>query len=54
MGGSATEHDKTDEDSFRAMPKNISTIKVGTSLSIAKYNLNKQKQLDELFQKLLS
>jgi trehalose 6-phosphate synthase/phosphatase len=46
--------DKTDEDLFKAMPENAFTIKVGTSLSIAKYNLKKQKQLYELFQELLA
>jgi trehalose 6-phosphate synthase/phosphatase len=45
--------DKTDEDLFKAMPENTYTIKVGTSLSIAKYNLKRQKQLYELFQELL-
>jgi trehalose 6-phosphate synthase/phosphatase len=45
--------DKTDEDLFKAMPDNAFTIKVGTSLSIAKYNLKKQKQLYDLFLEMM-
>lgn len=44
--------DKTDEDLFRALPSDAHTIKVGTGLSIARYNLKKQKQLYDLFQEL--
>jgi trehalose-phosphatase len=44
--------DKTDEDLFRVMPSDAHTIKVGTGLSIARYNLRKQKQLYDLFQEL--
>ena len=44
--------DKTDEDLFKAMLPHAITIKIGSGLSIAKYNLKKQKQLYDLFQGL--
>jgi trehalose-phosphatase len=44
--------DKTDEDLFNAMPEDAFTIKVGSGLSFAKYNLKKQKDLYDLFQNL--
>lgn len=45
--------DKTDEDLFSAMPANAFTIKVGSGLSFARYNLKKQKDFYDLFQSLL-
>jgi trehalose 6-phosphate synthase/phosphatase len=46
--------DKTDEDIFRAMPEKAYTIKVGTTLSFAKFNLRRQKNIYDLFQDLVS
>jgi trehalose 6-phosphate synthase/phosphatase len=46
--------DKTDEDLFTAMPADAFTIKVGPGISLAKYNLRKQKDIYDLFQELMS
>lgn len=46
--------DKTDEDIFRAMPENAYTIKVGTNISNAKFNLRRQKNLYDFFQEILA
>lgn len=35
--------DRTDEDLFRALPEKSFTIKVGTAMSLARYNLKSQK-----------
>ncbi|HEX2958457.1 MAG TPA: trehalose-phosphatase, partial [Chitinispirillaceae bacterium] len=44
--------DKTDEDLFKAMPPHAFTIKIGAGLSVAQYNLSKQRQIYDLFQEL--
>ena len=46
--------DITDEDLFKAMPEDAFTIKVGNSLTYARYYLKKQEQLYQLFQELLN
>jgi trehalose 6-phosphate synthase/phosphatase len=44
--------DKTDEDLFKVMPKDSYTIKVGMTVSIAKYNLKAQSNVIDLINKL--
>jgi len=46
--------DKTDEDLFKAMSSGAFTIKVGSGLSFARYNLKRQKQFYDLFNELTS
>ena len=45
--------DRTDEDLFGALPKEAITIKIGTAISQAKYNLKSQKFVYEFFESLL-
>ena len=45
--------DWTDEDTFRAMPENALTIKVGSSSSAAKYNLNSPKEVRAFLKQLI-
>ncbi len=42
--------DHTDEDTFKAMPENSVTIKVGSNSSVAKYYLNDFKEVRNLLQ----
>ncbi len=44
--------DWTDEDTFKAMPDNALTIKVGSRSSAAKYNLNGPQEVRQFLQKL--
>jgi len=44
--------DKTDEDLFKVMPEDSYTIKVGMTVSIAKYNLKAQSAVIDLIQKI--
>jgi trehalose 6-phosphate synthase/phosphatase len=44
--------DWTDEDTFKAMPENSLTIKVGSTTSTAKYNLPSVKDVRELLKSL--
>jgi trehalose 6-phosphate synthase/phosphatase len=44
--------DKTDEDLFRVMPPTAFTIKIGSTISFARYNLKMQNELYDLFQNL--
>jgi trehalose 6-phosphate synthase/phosphatase len=45
--------DRTDEDLFRVLPDKAFTIKVGTAMSLAKYNLRSQKLVYEFFESLV-
>jgi trehalose 6-phosphate synthase/phosphatase len=45
--------DRTDEDLFRALPNEAVTIKIGTAISLAKYNLKSQKFVYDFFESLL-
>lgn len=42
--------DHTDEDTFKAMPENSVTIKVGSNSSVAKYYMNDVKEVRKLLQ----
>ena len=44
--------DWTDEDTFRAMPENALTIKVGSTSSAAKYNLNSPEEVRSFLKQL--
>jgi trehalose 6-phosphate synthase/phosphatase len=44
--------DWTDEDTFSAMPEDALTIKVGSTSSIAKYNLNSSKEVRSFLNQL--
>ena len=44
--------DWTDEDTFRAMPEDALTVKVGSTSSAAKYNLNSPEEVRELLKQL--
>lgn len=46
--------DRTDEDTFQALPPDACTIKVGTEVSTAKFYLKKQEDVRTLLQKLAS
>ncbi|MEQ9426947.1 MAG: bifunctional alpha,alpha-trehalose-phosphate synthase (UDP-forming)/trehalose-phosphatase [Cyclobacteriaceae bacterium] len=46
--------DWTDEDTFRAMPKNSVTIKVGSNQSEAKYSVRSSQEVRKLLQELLN
>lgn len=45
--------DRTDEDLFRVLPEKSHTIKVGTAISLAKYNLKSQKFVYDFFETLV-
>lgn len=45
--------DRTDEDLFAALPQKAFTIKVGTAISVAKYNLKSQKLVYDFFTSLM-
>jgi trehalose 6-phosphate synthase/phosphatase len=45
--------DRTDEDLFGALPDNAFTIKVGSAMSLAKYNLKSQRLVYEFFESLV-
>lgn len=45
--------DKTDEDLFAVLPENAFTVKVGTAMSLAKYNLKSQKNVHDFFRSLI-
>jgi trehalose 6-phosphate synthase/phosphatase len=45
--------DWTDEDTFRAMPENALTVKVGSTSSVAKYNLNSPEEVRAFLKQLL-
>lgn len=45
--------DRTDEDLFGVLPENAYTIKVGTALSLAKFNLKSQKLIYDFFESLV-
>lgn len=44
--------DRTDEDLFSVLPETAYTIKVGSALSLAKYNLKSQKLIYDFFESL--
>jgi len=46
--------DKTDEDTFKAMPENAFTIKVGTGSSEANYYLNSVTEVRQLLKELIN
>lgn len=46
--------DRTDEDTFRVMPKEAYTIKVGNIRSVAKYHLPSPQSVRDLLQQLVS
>ncbi|NJK96487.1 MAG: hypothetical protein HC905_17645 [Bacteroidales bacterium] len=46
--------DRTDEDLFGVLPPTAFTIKVGTSMSLARYNLRSQKLVYDFFNTLLT
>ena len=46
--------DTTDEDMFKALPKNAATIKVGYVSETARYNLPSQEQVLPLLQTLVN
>ena len=45
--------DFTDEDTFKAMPEEAYTIKVGTSASEAKFSVNSYKEVRKLFNEII-
>lgn len=45
--------DWTDEDTFKAMPDGALTVKVGSTSSAAKYNLNSSKEVRQFLKQLL-
>jgi trehalose 6-phosphate synthase/phosphatase len=45
--------DATDEDTFKAMPKDAFTIKVGSSTSAAKFNVDSYKEVREILKVLV-
>ena len=45
--------DFTDEDTFKAMPEEAYTIKVGTSASEAKFSVNSYKEVRKLFKNII-
>ena len=47
-------NDQTDEDIFRAMPSNAFTIKVGTTPSYARFNLNNPTEVRDLLTRFIS
>jgi trehalose 6-phosphate synthase/phosphatase len=46
--------DRTDEDLFNVLPETAFSIKVGSALSLAKYNLKSQKLIYDFFESLTS
>lgn len=46
--------DRTDEDLFGVLPQTAFTIKVGTNMSLARYNLRSQKLVYDFFNTLLA
>lgn len=46
--------DRTDEDLFSVLPENAFTVKVGTGLSIARYNLKSQNLIYDFFELLVN
>ena len=44
--------DFTDEDTFKALPKEAFTIKVGTSASEAKFSVNSYQEVRKLLNKI--
>ena len=46
--------DRTDEDTFRAMPKEAFTIKVGTSSSSANYRVKDNEDIRDILKLLIN
>ncbi|MBP8305199.1 MAG: trehalose-phosphatase [Phycisphaerae bacterium] len=46
--------DKTDEDLFRALPAHALTFKIGMGVSLARYNLEDQKEVSRLIDRMLA
>lgn len=45
--------DKTDENIFEIQPENIISIKIGTEPTLAKYNINEQKEVIHFLEKII-